>query len=76
MNNSLTRLYSSHGHSSVIATVTSVQGDNNETTVMRSPPDTQNDVEKATSIPCSPNHVHEESGIQSIKELAESVVCY
>ena len=81
MNNSLTRLYQSHGHPSVTAAVTPVQRSDN-TLAMPSPPGTaklDDDIEKVTFPPCSPKLECKEPHIdssQSIKEVAESMVCY
>ena len=82
MNNSLTRLYQSHGHPSVTAAVTPVQRSDNPLATMSSPPgvdNLDNDGEKVTLAPCSPILEHKEphvEGGQSIKEVAESLVCY
>lgn len=77
MNDSLTRLYQSHGHPSVTTTVTPVDN------AMESPPGTENldNDEKVTLGPCSPaieiehKEPHIDSG-QSIKEVAQCLVCY
>lgn len=75
VNNSLTRLYRSHSHSSVTATVAPVQRSDDALEASVSLPDTDNDCDKVMSVP----HLdHEGSHLddnQGIKETAQHVVC-
>ena len=83
MNNSLTRLYQSHGQPSVTTTVTLVQRDDNTMATMPNRPGTENldNDEKVTLGPGSPaveiehKEPHITSG-QNIKEAAQCLVCY
>lgn len=77
MNNSLTRLYQSHGHSSVMATVTPVQRSNDAATVTTSPISTTDDncekIALAQNLELKESHV---DSSQSIKEPTQPMVCY
>ena len=80
MNNSLTRLYQSHGHPSVTTTVTPVD---NAMATMPSPPGTENldNDEKVMLGRCSPavEIEHKESHTDSsrgIKKVTQCLVCY
>ena len=76
-NCSLTQLYRSHAHPSVTATVSPVQRSNNVLTSTAGPPGIDNNCDKITLAPCSPNHMreHEEAHLQGNKETTQSMVC-
>ena len=74
MNNSLTRLYQSQGHSAVTATVTPVQDRDNP---LYGPSGSDNDHVEITPAPGSPNPSCKEPLVndsQSIRKVTYSVV--